>query len=526
MTTQPVIAPQWAKERQRWTRFYAQRLLDQLRAALAQIDGAPPGTLQPHFDTFLSLLNATGGRAELAPLWLELVDQLHPLPVRWGQWAAWLAILRHATHKAKTLNQPAQQAGYLAYTADLLLNVGQLEPTLDTAREALSLARRNDAAWPLAVAVNAASATLRSLARYNEAQALVDAARGELARLEPPRPQARAAMATALLDLEQMDLLRYFKRLDDALALGHALIERLVAVEGVDPHDLATAYLRRATIVWVSGRYQNASEDLQRAAELFRTVGNSLQAIFAEGNLGLVYYSMSRYAEAERLMLAAIRAAEESNARNRLVSDLGDLSVVYIALGRMDLANDYTSRMVKLATELGNSAELSRGRGNRGYTLLRLGRFEEALADIEFSLDLYRRQGRVEGTIVTTIDLILYLRGMGDEEQATRLAEENYEAALREDFPHLHIVTARCLALFPPVERQRALLEQTLALAREHERPMDEAGCLFSLTGLTEDAAGRDTYYRAAERLLRQMGATGWLTGKSPADPPLLPMTI
>ena len=92
MTTQPVIAAQWAKERQRWTRFYAQRLPDQLRAALARIDGAPPGTLQPHFDTFLSLLNAASGRAELDPLWLTLVDRLHPPPVRWGQWAAWLAI--------------------------------------------------------------------------------------------------------------------------------------------------------------------------------------------------------------------------------------------------------------------------------------------------------------------------------------------------------------------------------------------------------------------------------------------------
>jgi tetratricopeptide (TPR) repeat protein len=286
------------------------------------------------------------------------------------------------------------------------------------------------------------------------------------------------------------------------------------------------SYLRRATIVWVKGQYQSAAADLQRSAALFRDAADPLQAVFAEGNLGLVYYSMARYAEAETLILAAIRAAEETNARYRLVSDLGDLSVVYIALGRMDLAYDYTDRMVKLAAELGNSAELSRGRGNRGYALLGLGRYQEALADIEYSLDLYQRQGRVEGTIVTTIDLIMYLRGTGDEEQAARLAEENYMAARREKFPHLHIVTARCLALFPPAGRQRALLEEALALAQKHERPLDEAGCLFSLSGLAGERSKRQALYREGVRLLNRMGATGWLAGKSPADPPLLPMTI
>ena len=521
-----VTLQEWSNEQQRWSRFYARRLPEQLRAAAAGVGSTKPEALQAHFDTFLSLLNATAGRAELDPLWLALVDRLHPLPVRWGQWTAWLAILQLAAHKAGTLNQPARQAEYLAYAADLLLNAGRLAPALDTARQALALARRNGAAWPLAVAGNTASATLRSLARYDEAQEIIDEIRADLARMEQPRPAARAAMVIALLDLEEMDLLRHFKRLDDALALSESLIEQLSVVPGVDPHDLAMLHLRRATIVWAGGRYQAAAEDLQRSAALFRVAGDPLQATFAEGNLGLVYYSMSRYAEAEALMLAAIRAAEETNARYRLVSDLGDLSVVYIVLGRMNLAYDYTDRMVRLAGELGNSAELSRGRGNRGYALLGLGRYEEALGDIEFSLDLYRRQGRVEGTLVTTIDLVIYLRGIGDEAQAARLAEENYAAARRENFPHLHIVTARCLALFPPAARQRALLEEALALAREHKRPLDEAGCLFSLSGLANDKATRDTYYRAAERLLQQMGATGWLVGKSPTDPPLLPMTI
>lgn len=446
--------------------------------------------------------------------------------MRWGQWSAWLAILRQAARKARELDRPAQQAEYLAYAADLLLNVGQVEAALETAREAMRLAQQSGAAWPLCVAGNAAAATLRAMARYDEAQATIDAVRADAGRLERPLPAARAAMAEALLDLEQMDLLRYRKRLDEALASGEGLIARLSAVEGIDPHDLAHAYLRRGTITWVAGRYQVAEADLKRAAALFRAAGDPLQAIFAEGNLGLVYYSMSRFRQAESLKLAALHAAEETNARHALVSELGDLSVVYIALGQMHQALDYSDRMVRLATELGSAAELSRGRGNRGYALLGLGRYEEALEDIEFSLELYRSQGRLEGLIVTTIDKIMYLRGIGEEEVAALLARENYEAALVEDFPHLHIVTSRCLALFAEAEEQRALLERALALARQHERPMDEAGCLFSLSAITPDSHEREANYAHAVELLDQMGCLGWLDGRSIDDPPLLPMTI
>ena len=516
----------WSDERRRWSQFYAERLAAQLRQAVVLLDGVPPDRLRPHFDTTLSLLNATAARPDLVAPWLALVDRLHPLPVRWGQWAAWLPVLRRAADKAAGMGQPGRQAEYLAYTADLLLNTGQLAPALDIAQKAMNLARPAGAAWPLGVAGAVAAAALRAMARYEEAQTLIHQTRAAMERTPSPMPPARAALAAALLDLEQMDLHRVFKQLPAALALGEALIPRLSAVAEIDPHDLANAYVRRATIIWVSGRYEAAANDLQRAAALFRQADDPLQATFAEANLGTVYYSMSRYGPAEAYKLAAIRAAEEVNARAQLVSEFGDLSTIYIALGRMEAALDYTNRMIALAAELGNEAELSRGRGNRGYALLGLGRYEEALDDIQFGLNLYQQQGRLEGTIITTVDLILYLRGLGHTEQAAQLAQDNYDAAWRETFPHLHIVTARCLALFRPLPEQDQLLQQALALAREHGRPLDEAGCLFSLSALATDNDERLALYQQGVALLEQMGCPGWLEGRSPAEPPLLPMII
>lgn len=520
-----VVAPNWADERRRWSRFYADRLIAQLRQAVALMDDTPPHAMRPHFDSYVSLLNATAARPDRVEPWLALVDRLHPQPVRWGQWATWLAVLQRAGKKAAEANQPARQAEYLAYAADLLLNTGQLTPALAMAQAAGDLARPALAAWPLSIAGSVAAAVLRAQARYDDAQALLDRARAEMAAM-PALPAARAALAGALLDQEELRLLRYFRRPDAALALSTAIVDNLAAVPGVDPHDLAKAYVRRATVTWAADSYQAAADDLRRAAALFRQAGDELQAVFAEGDLGVVYLSLSRYAEAEALKLAAIRAAEEVNARRVLVSELGDLSVVYIGLGRMDLALDYANRMVALAEELGNDAELSRGRGNRGYALLGLGRYDEALPDIDFSLRRYREQGRHEGAIVTTIDMILYLRGTGQTAPAAQLARENYAAALAESLPRLHVITARCLALFLPPAEQAALLRPTLALARQHERPMDEAGCLFSLATIAANAGEQAALYQEGAALLERMGCPGWLEGRSADDPPLLPMTI
>ena len=67
---------EWASERRRWSEFYAGRLAAQLEQAAVLASRTPPEELAAHFDSFLALLNATTGRTDLSPLWLNLVDRL------------------------------------------------------------------------------------------------------------------------------------------------------------------------------------------------------------------------------------------------------------------------------------------------------------------------------------------------------------------------------------------------------------------------------------------------------------------
>ena len=96
----------WSAEQQRWSSFYADRMALQLRQVLAFVSARRenPDTLRSHFESCLALMEAASDRDDLSSLWLELVDALHPLPLRWGFWSPWLDVLGQAADKAAGLD--------------------------------------------------------------------------------------------------------------------------------------------------------------------------------------------------------------------------------------------------------------------------------------------------------------------------------------------------------------------------------------------------------------------------------------
>ena len=523
----PMDSPgNWTSEQQRWTDYYTERLASQLRQVAAFVSARRdnPDVLRRHFESCLALFEATANRPDLSALWLDLADALHPWPLRWGFWSPWLDVLQTAADKAAGLGRPALRARYLGNIATLLLETAQADAALSRASEALDEAGRAGDGYALALAGSRAAGALSLLGRYEEAKALLGGVRRQLDTLPADLSGVPNASARALLDMEDMDLAREDGRLAEAITIGERLIATLEATAGVDPHDLATAYRRRATILWVAGRYADAAGDLTRSAALFRAVGDPLAAVFSEGNLGVVYFSMGRFQLAETVKARAIRSAEELNANWWLVRDLGELCGIYMYTGQLERALTYCHRHVELARRLGDERQLALARDNRGVTLMLLGRYDEARPDIQDSLRYFQDGGLIENTILATLDMALFLRATGESERAAALAAECAALASGLDFPILHVLTTRCLALFKPPVEQGRLLREALVLAEAHGRRMDVAGCLFSLAGLEGDAAERGRLYNQAAAMLQAMEAEAWLVGHSPADPPLLPM--
>lgn len=492
-------------------------------AAFARDRRSEPELLQPHFDSYLALLATCADRPALSTLWLDVVAALHPLPLRWGRWPAWLSILQQAARKSAEGGQPVQQASHLCEVSALLRESGLPDPALAAAQEAYDLGLAAEDANTVAHAAAQIAASLRSLVRFADAQDVLDLAELELHQLSQIGDAELSLLLATTLGIERMELMRHFGQISEAVDLGNHVVDLMESSSSVDSHDLAIAYRRRATILWAAGQFSAAAEDLQHSATLFHKTGDTLAATFSEGNLGLVYYSMARYDQAEVIKRAAVRAAEELNAGWWLVRDVGELCAIYMARGELETALTHCQRHVELAHRFNDNAQLSLARGNRGVTLMLLGRLEDARPDIEASLHHFRQQGRVEGIIAATVDMTLFLRSVGEMETAAEMAAENYTQAHNLSIPSLSILTARCLALFQAPREQEALLNEALSLARKHDRQLDIAGCLFSLSGMVEEPSEGVSMYLEAETMLDQMGAQAWLAGHSPGDPPLLP---
>jgi tetratricopeptide (TPR) repeat protein len=525
---QPAPALSWTAEQQRWSRFHADQLPRQLARVthFARQKRSAPDALRPYFNSYLALLDACAEDAALSGPWLEAMGALHPLPLRWGRWPAWLRVMQQAVDKSAELGCQEQRAAFLIDISAILRESGLAMDAAAAADEAYRLGLAGVGAVVVAKAAAAHAAALAGLARFEDALAIVTRAEAEVARLGTDGEVDPHVLLASTVGLERMELLRHSGRLAEAVALGEAILNAITVAGSVDVHDLAMAYRRRATILWAAGQSAAAVADLQRSAALFREAGDSLAATFSEGNLGLVYYSMAQYDQAEQVKRAAVRAAEALSAGWWLVREVGELGAIYMAQGELETALAHCRRHVELAQRYDDQAQLSLARANRGVTLMLLGRPEDARADIESSLHHYRQQGRIEGIIAATVDMALLLRLQGETRQAAQLAGENHEHARDLGIPYLQVLTARCLALFRPREQQVELLRHALSLAREQNRPLDVAGCLFSLSATVEDEAERRSLYHEATSLLDRMGARAWLNGHSMENPPLLPLFI
>ena len=178
-----------------------------------------------------------------------------------------------------------------------------------------------------------------------------------------------------------------------------------------------------------------------------------------------------------------------------------------------------SDRAVDLVQSLGDLKSIHRIQSNRAVVWLYQGKYEAAIPDLAADFDFSEDQNLSGAVVMDCICLSLCYQGLGQEERAIRLAERAWEVAQCLGKPVFQALALRCLAEHRPAQRFD-LLERALELAREAHRPLDEAACLLSLASLTDDEEVRQRLWQQGVRILERIGATAWLEGASPCDPP------
>lgn len=515
-------------ERQRWTLAFGDHLAERLRwlAGYVNEHRRQPAQLKPYADSLIALIRQAYPYPALARPVVNLILALHPLPERWGYWTAWEEVLQTGADIAASQAWQPQQAELLAYQAQLLWSCYRCDEAVAVGRRALSIAEAAGAVRPLGIAGGALVSSLGVLGQVAAAEEVLAELLQKTAFLRPTAIEADYDAAMLALENSLALLLRQQGRQDEAIAATQRMVQRVAGKTHISPYRLGDIYVEQSTMLWAGGHYQTAVHALQTAIALFEQVEDTTAAVFARGNLGLVYWSMARYVLAEQGMQQCAAYCEQVNARWRLVNEIGNLAVVYLGQGKLRRALHYAHRHLDLAQRTGHTREVSRAKLNQGAILVYLGEYEAARQELEESLARVTGEGRQELIAAVQLDLSLCYAGLGQHEAAYDMAQQAYTRAMEMSFPGLTIIALRVLALHGPSEARIHHLKQALSLARRHGRLSDEAGCLFSLAGLAMDKKERAVYWQQAARLLQQMGATAWLDGRSPGNPPFLALML
>ncbi len=529
MLASPIPQADWQGQRVEWTSRFEQIVCNRVQWSLSDVNRNRGDItyIKKHFASLLTVLQNTHSRPNLHNLALALILALHPTPLYWGDWETWMREIEFAAQAAETLGQLKIQALMLAYQSQILMSLGHIEKGMCVARKSIDLALLQRAAVPLGIAGSEVVSAYRRQENNMRAAQFMEEIETHLNNLQLEVDENDYILAQSYIVLAKVPVLRRSGQVKDAIRLIDTVVDQIKTIVDIDQSRLASLYRKRATLYWASGNYQQATRDLVQTISLYQQEGAIYDEITARGDLGLVYWSKAELDKAEQSMQQAIKLADEFNARWRLTAEIGNMVAVYMSRGRLVEALQFLDQHEKLATQLGDVTELSRVIGNRGTVLLYLGKYQAALADLQTSYELFKDQGRAESVIASYIDLSYCYFGLGERERALQYAQKALKMARCSEFSTIRIIALRCIAeQTEDIEKRRAYLDEALALARAHERRLDEAGCLLSLCEITQEPGKKNRLWEEGKKLLEECGASAWLEGASPENPPFVIMVL
>lgn len=225
----------------------------------------------------------------------------------------------------------------------------------------------------------------------------------------------------------------------DALAL---------AGRAADPYLEAIARRRLGDALRVQSRNEDARHELDRAAALFTSLGRSVDAartritwVVATSSLGMAAEARATARATRPVLLAAGELA-------RVATLDQAIGFTYMQEGRYRLAATSFGRAVRVFAALGADGRLNaaRSRQNHGLALVRLGRFQEGLTDLEQARDIYHALDQQLGVAFAAMSIGEQYQGLGKYAPALRSFEEAGEVFRRLGTSGSEVALARNLA--------------------------------------------------------------------------------
>ena len=331
-------------------------------------------------------------------------------------------------------------ARFLASRAevDRLLERGEVWAARSEAERLLQLCRQAGeeaypvAAYDLGMAYALLGRVLKMGGAATEALRLLgDALRRFEALARDGNTSARRMVSAALT--ESGDCLRDLGRLDEAAAAYEEAIRRDEELGG--QRDVAIGKLQLGSIRLLQRRYAEALATYDEARQNFESLGEPLTIAGIWHQIGMAHYHAQQYEKAESAYRQSLAIRVQQKHTGGEASTLNELGNVYDAMGRLEDAVRCLKQAADIRVRLQDQRKEGLVRNNLADTLLKLGRHDEARAEVLRAIECKEPYGHVAMPWTTWGILHQLELATGNAEEAARArrsALESYLAYRRE----------------------------------------------------------------------------------------------
>jgi tetratricopeptide (TPR) repeat protein len=304
--------------------------------------------------------------------------------------------------------------------------------------------------------------------------------------------------------------------LEDAIHIATEATQWAASLSKVKPKLLSEALYVQGTMLWANGKYHHAMKACHESVQILDTFDiQTIDVYSAHSMIGLIYWSLCQYWEAERYIKKSIERVKAYQHYWLMAYEQGNLGLVYLSQHRIKESERAILQQATIAESYHLNMELIRAYANLGIIKLHDGQLLEAQQLLEKSKSDYESLHKLEGLCVVAANLSQLYTNLGKHDQALEVAQYAIHIAEKklESSPPAHIIALRCFSGCEDLEqniRYEALLK-ALDLSKNAERRFDEAACLLGLAFLTSDIEQKRELWQQGEKLLRSIDAAYWL---------------
>jgi len=220
------------------------------------------------------------------------------------------------------------------------------------------------------------------------------------------------------------------------------------------------------------GNYFEGLQHFKEAAGIAESENDGRGLVDSWNEIGITYFKMSNYEDAQTFYFKALKKAEEIDYKNRVKGLKNNIAIIYsiykdhdkalelfnklleiyekekdffhFALTSVNIANiydeigeyekgfQYLDRAIPIFTESGNNLMLTSTLNNRGVIYLKLNKKNEALADYQRALEISEENNYESGIISSSINIGEYWANENKLEKALAFFEKALKIALED----------------------------------------------------------------------------------------------